>query len=186
MMNPRILVAVVIALLIIIGSMSWVTNKGIEKALPILEEQKQKANEIQQQQAEYIRQSLEDMGASEEVIKSALAPPSREELSEYITTSPTPRKPVGKWVGIRKSDQTNMAFMKFDKNKYWMIVKGGPNGDYKEKGRYDFEFDMLQFTPENGESYAMEYFMATLKNIEFYSNDVSFTFEKTKDIDIDF
>lgn len=178
--------AVVIALVIIIGSISWVTNRGIEKALPALEEQKQKAKKIQFEQAEYIRQSLEDMGASEEVIRSALVPPTREELSEYIIKSPSPRKPIGTWAGIRKGDRTNMAFMKFDRNKYWMIVKGGPNGDYKEKGRYEFEFDMLRFIPENGESYAMEYFMATLKNIEFYSGDISFTFEKTNEIDIDF
>ncbi len=186
MTNPRILVAVVIAMVIIIGSMSWVTNRGIEKALPVLEKQKQKAKEMQQEQAEYIRQSLEDMGASEEVIRSALVPPTREELSEYITKSPSPRKPIGTWAGIRKSDRTNLAFMKFDRNKYWMIVKGGPNGDYKEKGRYEFEFDRLYLTPDDGESYGLEYFMATLKNIELYSGDISFTFEKTKEIDIDF
>lgn len=186
MTNPRIFVAVVIAMVIFIGSMSWVTNRGIEKALPALEEQKQKAREKQQQQAEYIRQSLEDMGASEEVIQSALVPPSPEELSEYIIKSPSPRKPVGTWVGVRKGDRTNMAFMKFDRNNYWMIVKGGPNGDYNEKGRYEFEFDRLYFTPYDGESYGLEYFMATLKNIELYSGDISFIFEKTKDIDIDF
>ena len=186
MMNPRIFVAIVIALVIIIGSMSWVTNRGIEKALPVLEQQKQKALETQQQQAEYIRQSLEDMGASEEAIQAALVPPSREEMSEYMITAPHPRKPVGTWAGVRKGDQTNMAFMKFDKKNYWMIVKGGPDGDYKEKGSYTFEFDMLNFTPKNGDPYFMEYFMSSLKTIEFYNGGVSFTFEKTKDIDIDF
>lgn len=185
MTNPRIFVAVVIAMVIIIGSMSWVTNIGIEKAMPALEEQKQKAKEIQNQQAEYIRQSLEDMGASEKIIRSALLPPSKEELSEYIIKSPSPRKPVGTWTGVKKSDKTNMAFMKFDRDNYWLMIKG-TGGDYTEKGSYEFEFDRLYFTPNDGESYGLDYFMSTLKNIEFYGGGYSFTLEKTKNIKVDF
>ncbi len=79
-----------------------------------------------------------------------------------------------------------MVFMKFDKEDYWMIVKGGPDGGYKEKGRYEFNFDMIHFTPENGEPYTMDYFMPALKNIEFSRGDVSYVFEKTQEIDIDF
>jgi len=185
MMNPRILIAGAIALLIIMGSMSWVTNKGLDKALPALEQQKQKAAEIQQKQAEMIRQDLMEMGASEEVIRSSTIPPTQEEMADYVIKSPTPRKPIGNWAGLRKGKETNIAFMKFDNDDYWLLVKA-TGGEYKEKGKYEFEFDRLNFVPESGEPYDMEFYMNTLNNIEFFSPEYSLTLEKTNNIDIDF
>ncbi len=94
-MNPRILVSVALASVLIFGSMAWLADRGMEKAMPVMEEQKKKARETQQQHSEMIRQSLEEMGASEAAIQAALIPPSKEELGARIVKAPSPRKPIG-------------------------------------------------------------------------------------------
>jgi len=187
MFNPRIMVAGAVAFIIILICMSWVTDKGLDKAMPMMEKQKQKAEQLHAQQQKMIQENLAGMGATQELINSAAnTPPSDMEMNGGVITSPTPRRPVGTWTGIVQGDQTKMAFMKFDKKHYWLMVKGAPGQDYTEKGDYSFEFDHLMFEPENGEQYSMEYFMPTLKSIELYKYGSSYTFSKTDDLDLDF
>jgi hypothetical protein len=172
--------------MIVLGALSWVTDKGYDKIMPRLQEQQEQAVEAQRQHSELIRKGLEEMGASPEAIEAALTPPTPEEMTEYSTTGPSPRRPIGTWIGVKKGDETNTAIMRFEKNRYWLTLENTSEGAISEKGRYIFEIDAVRFMPENGEEYTMEYYMVSTKGIQFFDGRNSFDLDKTEQVEIDF
>jgi hypothetical protein len=185
MFNPRILIASAASFILILAAVNYVTNTGYDKIMPKLEEQKQKIIERQKHFSGYIQEDLEDIGASTRDYETASLPQVPGEYPE-VERAPMPRRPVGTWMGVRRGDEAYMAVMRFDKRRYWLMIKDPVAGEITEKGKYDFHFDSIRLNPEDGEPYLLDYYIVSGKGIQLYGYDYSFNFEKVDNIDLDF
>lgn len=185
MINMRIAVVSMVTFVVLLGVISFVADNGYDKVIPKIEAQKQKAKEQQLVLNKYMRENLEDLGASLET--------NGEDINEFMQgeypdfqLSARQLRPIGTWMGIRKDDSNKIAIMKFDKRKYWLLIKDQAHGDFKEKGEYEYQITMIYFKPDNKPAYYMDYFMASKDGIQLYGNDFSYTFERDDNITLKF
>ena len=185
MFNLRIVAASMVTFVLLLGVMSYVTDRGYDKIIPGIEQQKQKALEQQQKFGKYIQQDLEDLGAPPSAFNSADIPPTANEFPE-MGQPVRQLRPIGTWMGLRQGDGSQMAVMKFDKKNYWLVIKNPGAGETTEKGKYEYEFDRIRFKPENGKEYWLEYYMISNKAIQLTNYQLSYALEKADNLKIDF
>ena len=185
MPNIRIVVASMITFILFLGVMSFVTDRGYDKIMPIIEEQKQKALEQQKLLSELTQKNLEDLGISPSVYLDNMESRLKEEFPDY-QSSIRPLRPIGTWIGVRKGKGNQIAVIKFEKSKYWLMIKDSVNGDIKEKGKYEYYFDQINFKPKDKSDYILDYLMVSHNGFQLFGDQLSYTFEKTDNIKIDF
>ena len=185
MFNLRIAAASMVTFILLLGVMSYVTDKGYDKVKPKIEEQKQKALQQQREFGKYIQQDLQGMGAPPSAYNGADIPPGSGEFPE-MGTSVRQLRPIGTWMGLRQGDGGKMAVMKFDKKNYWLVIKNPGAGETTEKGKYEYQFDRILFKPATGQEYSLEYYMISNKAIQLTNYQLSYALEKADNLKIDF
>ena len=89
-------------------------------------------------------------------------------------------------MGIRKGEGNKIAIMKFDKNRYWLMIKNPMGEDIKEKGKYDFQIVEIFFYPEGKKSYSMQYDMFSNDGFQLTTGYTSYKLQRTEDVELDF
>jgi hypothetical protein len=181
MFNIRIIIASIVTFILLLGVMSYVTDKGYEKIKPKLEEQKEKALNQKKELSDMIRSQMEDLGVS----ITDMDENAGDDFPD-LHTGATPLRPIGTWMGIRKDESSRIALIKFDKSKYWLVIKDPERGDLTEKGEYEYYFDQIKFKPAARRNYSLDYEMISRKGFRLHGRNYFYTFEKTDKVKVDF
>ena len=182
MINLRVAAAgtATFALLMIIWTK--VAEKGYDKTAILLEEHNKKMADQQQQMKKLISEDMAGLGASG-VDNAAEVPPN--EFQEPFMRARQLR-PLGTWMGVLKGDDKKMAFIKFEREKYWLWIKNPYGEDVKERGKYEYMFDSILFKPDGKPSYSLEYYMITKNGIQLAGYNYNYTLEREEDLEFDF
>jgi len=185
MINIRIVLASMVTFVLLLGAMSYVTDKGYDKIMPKVEEQKQRALEQQKALNDMMQKGLNDMGVASESFNGEINDMIKQEYPDYKQGVRSLR-PIGTWMGIRKGEGNKIAIMKFDKNRYWLMVKDPMGEDIKEKGKYDFQIVEILFYPNGQKSYNMQYDMFSNDGFQLSTGYTSYKLQRTEDVELDF
>jgi hypothetical protein len=184
-MKIRTAVASTVSFLMLMSMMSFLANQGYNKVAPRLEEQKLQSEQNMKKIKQLVQNNLADMGTpvlySEESVDDFLQKNFPGFDPDYH-----PRRPTGTWMGVRKGDDNKFAIIKFDGDEYWLITKDIVLGDQTEKGNYEYGYISLEFYPDKGTPYSMDYHMLSHNAIQLYGNDCSYNFERADELDLDF
>jgi hypothetical protein len=164
---------------------SKISEKGYETIMPKLEQQQQQVLENREKFDELVREDMAGLGASpSEQMENTNQPAS--EGNPGVGMPSRQLKPLGTWTGVRNGGSDNLAYMKFDRENYSLWIKYPAGEDVKEKGEYEFEFDMIHFKPRGKSAYYMEYYMISKREIQLSGYNYYFTFEKDDNVAFDF
>ena len=182
MINLRVAAAGTLTFAILMVIWTKLAEKGYDKTAVMLEQQQKREAAHQEKFKKLVAEDMAGLGASG--IESASEVPPNE-LEEPFMRSRQLR-PLGTWMGVLQGDDRKMAFMKFDRDKYWLWIKN-PNGeDIKERGSYEYMFDSIMFEPEGKSSYNLEYYMVSRDGIELAGYNYYYKLEREEDLKFDF
>lgn len=175
------MVSFVILLLIV----SYAINRGEEKVRPKFEATQNRIAEQADLLKNLIARDLEDMGVRPDRQEGSITEMLEEMMSGTGLQSMISR-PIGTWIGVRKSGSSRYAFIKFEKDEYWLKTKDDSNRDLLEKGDYKYGIVEIVFYPENKESYTMQYERVSPDYIQLFGDEISYNLEKSEDIGFNF
>lgn len=171
MINLRVTLASTLTFALLLLLWIQLTQKGYENAAVLQEERNRKAAEQQEKSDSLAKKEMTDLEAraienAKDIVPDELADPGMRARQ---------RSPLGTWMGFREDDDKKAAFMKFDKENYWILIKNTSGDDIREHGKYEYNFDAINFMPEGEETYRLNYFMVSrdaiqLVGFDFYYN----------------
>ncbi len=184
-MKIRTVVASMISFVILLLMLSFAANRGDEKIRPKLEATQNRIAEQSDLYKKLIARDMEDLGATadqnggsiNEMLETVLGGSGMQSII---------RRPVGTWMGVRKSGSSKIAFIKFEKDEYWLKTKDDNNREVIEHGSYQYGVVDLYFQPDDGKPYGMQYEMISPNYIQLFGGEISYHMEKTEDIGFNF
>ncbi|MBU0984909.1 MAG: hypothetical protein KKA42_13635 [candidate division Zixibacteria bacterium] len=178
MRHIRVLLASMLSLFLLLGIMSWMADESYDRAAPRLQEQQERVEERQRAFDELARRDIEEMGGT-----AATDSPTAEAMAG-MQSFVSPIRPVGTWVGVCRTDIKRIAIMKFDRDRYALVVRGGGTREETERGRYEFAYDHIAFDPDEGDGYKLDYLMTTRDCVELSGYSRFLRLERTEAVDI--
>ncbi len=180
----RIVLSSLLTFAILMFAWTYVTDKGYEKVKPKIEEQQRLIEEKQQQAKQLMKQEIQDLGGDPDLYDQIDGMDIPEEYK--IKPSQRPLRPEGTYMGVLKGAETKIAMAKFDKDRYWIMIKDHVTGDTKEKGKYDFQFTEMYFQPNGERDYFAGYEQMSPESFRLVVGAGTFFFERTDDVRLDF
>jgi hypothetical protein len=182
MINLRVAAAATVTLTALLLIWIKLAEKGYETSASMLEKQNRNAAEQQDKFRHLARKDMGELGAqaveqAEDMVPDELADPGMRARQ---------LRPLGTWAGFREDDDRKPAFMKFDKENYWIIINDPAGGDTREKGDYEYLFDSINFKPEGLPEYRLSYFMVSRDGIRLAGYDFYYNLERDENIKLDF
>lgn len=184
-MKIRTVAASMISFVILLLMLSFAANRGDVKIRPKLEATQNRISEQSDFLKNLIARDMAKLGVSSgqnggsinEMLKTVLGGSSMQSII---------RRPVGTWMGLRKSGSSKIAFIKFDKDEYWIKTKDDNNRAVLEHGSYQYGVVELYFQPDDAKPYGMQYEMISPDYIQLFGGEISYHMEKTEDIRFNF
>jgi hypothetical protein len=167
MINTRVLMPTLILMAFIFIALTYVTNTERNKYLPGLRETGADAHESEMNEA--------NDGSANSGRRYSPA-----------DTNAWSFKPTGSWSGFRTGKDENPVIIKFDRQHYWLLIKGNADGDILEKGTYEYQYNQIYFKPSNKRSYYMDSILISGNSLQLHGNGYTFILTRKNDIKIDF
>ncbi len=177
MRNVRMILASMLSLFLLLGMMSWMADESYERAMPKVKERLAKAKARRSQFAELSQEEIDHLSGTLTPNDSSANP-----LVDRMWFE-SPRRPIGTWIGVCQTDERRIAIMKFDSERYALVVKSGGN-ESTERGRYDFAYDYIAFEPDDGQAYNLDYLVPARDCVEMSGSSRSLRLERTDAVDI--
>ena len=185
MINLKVVAASTVTFVVLLLVWSKLSEKGYDTVKPESEEQQGQALEDRKELAKLVGEEMGSPGAS----PSDQTENMKQLVKEKFPNAGMPPRqlpPLGTWMGERKGESDNPAFMKFDRENYRLWIKNPDGDDIREKGEYEFKFDAIHFKPRGKSAYYMDYYMVSKRKIQLSGYNYHFSLEKDESIAFDF
>lgn len=180
-MQIRTVAGSLVSFVILLLIMSYAMNRGAEEVSPRLQASQNRAEAQNKLLKSLVAQDLSDLGVDPGLLGGDLSDILEQGLAG-INLQAVIARPVGTWMGVRKSGTSNSAYIKFEKERYWIKTKDENNRNISEKGRYEYSVVEIIFYPENKTSYRMQYEMISPEYIQLFGPEISYNLERTEEI----
>lgn len=182
MINLRVALASTLTFAVLLLLWIQLTQKGYENAAVLMQEKNRKAAEFQEKLDSLAKEDMADLGAramenAADIVPDELADPGMRARQ---------RRPLGTWMGYREDNDKKAAYMKFDKENYWILVDNPGGADIREHGKYEYDFNAINFTPEGEEPYRLNYFMVSREAIQLVGFDFHYNLKSAENEIIEF
>lgn len=176
-----ILVAIVMSALMMMA-WSYIADKGYDKIKPAIEKKQKQLKADNQKFKERLKENIQDLGGDPSMLDNM----KLSDLPEIIKPGARPMRPIGTWMGTCKGEGTRVAMAKFDKSKYWLLLKDPVLGDITEKGKYEFLYDSIEFKPKGKSQYRADFDQVSSRSITIHIASATLMMEKTDNIKLNF
>ncbi|UCE66658.1 MAG: hypothetical protein JSU85_01175 [Candidatus Zixiibacteriota bacterium] len=185
MINHRVAAALTVTFVLLLLIWGKLSEKGYDTVIPEWKQQQRQALENRKELDTLVREDMAAPGVSPSDQKENMKQLVKE---GFPNAGMPPRQlpPLGTWAGVRKGESDNPAFMKFDIENYRLWIRNPDGEDIREKGQYEFKFDVIHFKPRGKSAYYMDYYMVSKREIQLSGYNYHFNFEKDESIAFDF
>jgi hypothetical protein len=185
MFNLRAAAASAVTFVVLLLITTKLAEQGYDEMIPEMEKRQQQEQQRQQEFSSLVKQDMAVMGGDYQTQVGQQEYASNSGISEIGMPSRQLR-PLEPWMGVREGSGKSISFMKFEKKNYWLWIKNAGGEDIREKGKYEYLYDSIEFKPDGRSSYTLEYYMVSKNAIALSGYDYSYNLEREEDLKFDF
>jgi hypothetical protein len=185
MFNLRAAAASAVTFVVLLLITTKLAEQGYDEMIPEMEKRQQQEQQRQQEFSSLVKENMAALGGDDQESGGQ---------QEYASNGGIPKigmparqlRPLGTWMGVCEGSGKKISFMKFEKKSYWLWIKNAGGEDIREKGKYEYLYDSIEFKPDGGSAYTLEYYMVSKNAITLSGYDYTYNLEREEDLKFDF
>jgi hypothetical protein len=184
MFSAKTIIMSMVAFAVFLIITSALTDRGMDKIQPMLDESKRMLVQNQKRSMAKIRESMEAMGYATGEIEENTQEFNLIDNPKFLSSIDF-EKPIGTWAGTKIFDGDHVLYVRFDEDKYWFLMEGPLGKKYRESGQYICKIDKIIFKPGGESQYSMDYFLED-DELSLYGDGFTYGLQRGDNLDVEF